>query len=256
MRIFELEDHLPALILYTQKLSALIDAGVSLQTCFGLLERTTDDPVMSAANAYLRAEVIEKNRTMSEAMADRPTVFSPFYIAFVKAGEIGGVLDEAFAHLVTWLEREREAADRLRSSWLLTEVATKVLAKTRGEPGEAAVRTSLPDYRRVAQIASFCRLFEMCLTAGVPRNLALTTAAQVLGEPALTILSSAVEKVSGDDAIAPVLSQVAELRPVIAGMAAIGEECGLLDQMLRRAADFYDAEAVHILHAAVGTRLV
>jgi type II secretory pathway component PulF len=250
MRIFQLEEHHPALMLYTRKLSALIDAGVSLQTCFDLLQKTTDDPLMSAANAYLRAEIVEKDRTMSEAMTDRPEVFSPFCIAFVRAGEIGGVLDEAFAHLAAWLERERAAADRLRSNWLLAEVARKLLGRPQGASPEGTIRTGLPDYRRVARIASFCRLFEMCLTAGVPRGLALATAAQVLGEPALTIVSSAAESLTGDDTIAPVLEQVDELRPVVAGMAAIGEECGLLDQMLRRAADFYDAEAVHILHSA------
>jgi type II secretory pathway component PulF len=46
------------------------------------------------------------------------------------------------------------------------------------------------------------------------------------------------------------MNHVEELRPVIVGMVEIGEECGLLDQMLRRTADFYDAEAVHILHSA------
>ncbi len=250
MRIFELENSLPALILYTQKFSALIDAGVSLQACFGLLQKTTDDPVMSAANAYLRAEIVEKNRTLTQAMAGRPDVFSPFYIAFVRAGEIGGVLDEAFTYLAAWLEREREAADRLRSAWVLTRIASQVLATSSAESTEA-VQTRLPNYRRVAQIASFCRLFEMCLTAGVPRNLALTTAAEVLGEPALGTLRDAVANIGPDQSIASAMNHVEELRPVIVGMVEIGEECGLLDQMLRRTADFYDAEAIHILHSAV-----
>jgi type II secretory pathway component PulF len=250
MRIFELENSLPALILYTQKFSALIDAGVSLQTCFGLLQKTTDDPVMSAANAYLRAEIVEKNRTLSQAMAGRPDVFSPFYTAFVRAGEIGGVLDEAFAHLATWLERERDAADRLRSAWLLTRIASQVLATSSAESTEA-VQTRLPNYRRVAQIAGFCRLFEMCLTAGVPRNLALATAAEVIGEPTLGMLKEAVADIGPEQSIAAALHHVEELRPVIAGMVEIGEECQCLDRMLRRAADFYDAEAIHILHSAV-----
>ena len=255
MGTHELEDHLPALILYTQKFSALIDAGVSLQTCFDLLRKTTDDLVISAANAYLRTEIVEKDRTVSEAMTDRPNVFSPFYIAFVRAGEIGGVLDEAFAHLATWLERERDAADRLRSSRLLAEVATKVFGRPQGASGEVAVHVSRPDYRRVAQIASFCRLFEMCLTAGVPRNLALTTAAEVLGEPALGTLRDAVANIGPDQSIASAMNHVEELRPVIVGMVEIGEECGLLDQMLRRTADFYDSEATHILHSATGTAI-
>jgi len=251
MRIFELEDHLPALILYTQKFSALVDAGVSLQTCFGLLQKTTDDPTVSSANAYLRTEIIEKERTLSQAMADRPDVFSPFYVAFIRAGEIGGVLDEAMAYLAGWLERERAAAAGLRSAWLLNQIAAQVLRKSPSQQGHTAVETLLPDYRRVAQIASFCRLFEMCLTAGVPRNLALTTAAEVLGEPALTKLRTSVERLGSEESIAFALGEVEELRPVVAGMVAIGEECGLLDRMLRRAADFYDAEAIHILHSAV-----
>ncbi len=248
MKILELEDHGPALILYTQQLSALVDAGVSLQTCFFMLQRTTTDPAVAAANAYLRTEVVEKERTLSQAMTGLPDVFSPFFVAFVKAGEIGGVLDEALAHLATWLERERAAADRLRSAWLLAEVAAKML----GRSEDTSVRAQLPEYRRIARIASFCRLFEMCLTAGVPRNLALTTAAEVLGEPALGKLQAAVAKVGPDQSMAPVLGEVEGLRPVVVGMAEIGEECQCLDRMLRKAADFYDAEAVHILHA--GTR--
>jgi type II secretory pathway component PulF len=247
MKILELEDHGPALILYTQQFSALVDAGVSLQTCFSMLQRTTSDPAVAAANAYLRTEVVEKDRTLSQAMAGLPDVFSPFFVAFVKAGEIGGVLDEALARLATWLERERAASDRLRSAWLLAEVAAKMLGKS----ADTSVRAQLPEYRRIAQIASFCRLFEMCLTAGVPRNLALTTAAEVLGEPALSKLQAAVAKVGPDQSIAPALGEVEGLRPVVVGMAEIGEECQCLDRMLRKAADFYDAEAMHILHAGV-----
>jgi len=50
--------------------------------------------------------------------------------------------------------------------------------------------------------------------------------------------------------VGQVLAEIEELRPLVAPMVATGEEHACLDLMLRKAAEFLDAEAAYILHSA------
>jgi type II secretory pathway component PulF len=248
MKPFQPQGHLLALILYTRKFSALIDAGVSLMRCFEMLQQTTDDPALSAANARL-SEKVGAGATLSAAMKDLPEVFPPFYAAFVRAGEVGGVLDVMMADLADWLEQELAASDRLGTRIFLLDLAARLTRSAAWRVGQREAENAFEGSRRLARVASFCRLFENCLTAGVPMKMALATAADVLGEPVASQVAQAAEGLAGDDRIAPALARIEGLTPVVAQMVTIGEETGSLEVMLRKAADFIDAEAAHILYA-------
>jgi type II secretory pathway component PulF len=235
------------LIVYTRKFCALIEAGVSLMVCMKFLRETTTDPTMREANEFLTRSV-EAGATLSQAMADRPAVFSRFYIAFVHAGEIGGVLDEAFVHLADWLEQERDAAERLHLRALLAKLRRGLEAG--GASPDARARDAFSRARRMARIASFCRLFEMMLTAGVPSHLALRTAGEVLEPEIGAVVPDGVEGLTPERWVTEVVERVEEFMPVVASLVGVGEEQACLDHMLRKAAQFYDAEAAGILHEA------
>ena len=236
------------LIAYTRKFAALVAGGVSLWRCFELLQATTSDPVLAAANADLSVRVGQNDEMLSDAMRVHPECFSATYVAFVHSGEIGGVLDETLADLAEWLEQEQASAERLRDRILLARLAAEVLGEGRARPDERELQAKVEAARRLQQVASFCRLFERCLTAGVPLKLALTTAAEVLGDQVTAQVQHAAGELKEDDPIAPVLSRVVVLQPVVADMARIGEEAGNLPEMLRKAAQFMDAEAAQMLH--------
>ena len=250
MSEFDVYPRLSALVLYTRQFSALIDAGVSLMRCFQLLQETTDDPELKAANARL-SEQVSAGAQLSQAMAECPDLFPPLYLGFVRAGEIGGVLDDAFSYLAYWLEQEHEATERLQTRGLLLRMASKVLGDTSGAKLEVEAQAALKAARRAARIASFCRLFEMGLAAGVPMHLALTTAAGVLEEQQASHLRAGVEDLAPAQPIASLLAEVEDLRPVVAPLVSAGEETACLDDMLRSAAMFYDAEATHLLSSAL-----
>ena len=235
------------LIAYTRKFSALIEAGVSLMVCIRFLHETTTDPTMQEANQFLSRSV-EAGATLSQAMAERPEVFSGFYIAFVHAGEIGGVLDEAFVHLADWLEQERDAAERLQLRALLAKLRRGLEAG--GASPDARAREAFSRARRMARIASFCRLFEMMLTAGVSSQLALRTAVEVLEPEIGAVVPDGVEGLTPERWVTEVVARVEELKPVVASLVGLGEEHACLDHMLRKAAQFYDAEAAGILDEA------
>jgi type II secretory pathway component PulF len=247
MKAFDVGRDLGPLVLYTRKFAALTGAGVSLRRCLEMLQATTDDPALAAANGELREEVEREEATLSGAMAEHPEVFSPLYVAFVRAGEVGGVLDETLSDLADWLEWERAARNLLGTQRLMATVAAKVLG---GEAKAPNVQAALERAEAAARVASFCRLLERCLTAGVPRGLALATAAEVLGEPTWGQLREKAAALRTDERMAPVLAEVAELRAVVATMVAAGEEYGAAELMLRKAAEFMDAEASHALIGA------
>jgi type IV pilus assembly protein PilC len=56
---------------------------------------------------------IENGLSLSDAMARRPREFPRLYVAMVKAGELGGVLDEVLERVANVMEGERAARKRL-----------------------------------------------------------------------------------------------------------------------------------------------
>jgi type II secretory pathway component PulF len=250
MTCLEPPERLDSLVLYTRKFAALIGAGVQLRRALRVLQDTTSDRALASANAEL-ARRIEDNEVLSEIMRAHPAVFSEAYVAFVHAGEIGGVLDETLALLADWLEDEREASERLQVRALLLEVMHQASSSEASD----RMRCALSRAREVAKVATFCRLFERCMTAGVPLPLALSTAAEILGEPAASQLAAAASSLAEGHCLAPILARIEALRPfpVVTEMVATGEESSSLDLLLRKAAEFLDAEASHILHRGLGT---
>jgi general secretion pathway protein F len=65
------------------------------------------------------AEVLEAVRggtSLAEALAQHPKVFPPLYVNMVKAGEIGGVLDQVLQRLVEYLASAEELRDEVISA--------------------------------------------------------------------------------------------------------------------------------------------
>lgn len=248
MSYLEWAQRLGPTIPYTRKFAAMIGAGVSLARTLELLQETTDDPALAAANAALTEKVMA-GRTLSSVMAEMPEHFSSFYVAFVRAGEVGGVLDETLADLADWLEQEQAAAERFLIHETRLDLIAYIAGGLREEGGEAGA-AAIEESRRYARVASFCRLFERCLTAGVPLKMALTTAAGVLRESAAAQIRRAAEALGPDEPIAPVLAGIEELQPIVTQMVAIGEETGFLPLMLRKASEAVEAEALYRLRRA------
>src|SRR3972149_4940246 len=55
-------------------------------------------------------------RSQSSAGSKHPKVFNPTYIALVKSGEVGGVMDEVLARLADNLERQQEFKGKVKGA--------------------------------------------------------------------------------------------------------------------------------------------
>lgn len=99
----------------TQQLATLLGAGLPLDRSLGILVELSDNERVKATVQKVRNRVREGG-SLSDALEERHGVFSRFYINMVRAGEIGGSLDQTLARMAEYLERAKELKDNVVSA--------------------------------------------------------------------------------------------------------------------------------------------
>jgi type IV pilus assembly protein PilC len=104
-----------ALLAFFRAFATLIRAGVPMRRALDVtIERTTDAGLCESLQAV--AADIEHGSSLGDALARRPRTFRPLYVAMIRAGETGGILDDVLERLATFLEREAELRKKVRSA--------------------------------------------------------------------------------------------------------------------------------------------
>lgn len=103
------------LSVFCRQFSTMIDAGVSLVRCLAVLSEQTVNPKLKRIINDLQAEV-EAGQMLSKAMSKYPTVFSNLFIGLIRAGEVGGVLEESLQRLSMFLEKDQELRRKVKSA--------------------------------------------------------------------------------------------------------------------------------------------
>jgi len=103
------------LAIFSRQFSTMVSSGLPMLRALATLETQTGSKSLSKAVADVRIEV-EKGSSLSGAMAKHPKVFNNLYVAMVKSGETGGVLDAVLDRLAGNLEREVSLRGRIKSA--------------------------------------------------------------------------------------------------------------------------------------------
>lgn len=103
------------LAIFARQFATMINAGVSLVRCLNVLEQQTGNYKLKEVIRGITAEV-ESGSTLSGALQKRPKVFSNLFVGLVRAGEVGGVLDESLERIATFLEKDQELRRKVKSS--------------------------------------------------------------------------------------------------------------------------------------------
>ena len=103
------------LALMCRQFSTMIDAGVSLVRCLDVLSEQSGSPKLRRIVMDLRHEV-EQGNTLSKAMSKYPTVFNNLFVGLIRAGEVGGVLEESLQRLSSFLEKDVELRRKVKSA--------------------------------------------------------------------------------------------------------------------------------------------
>ncbi|MGC8667591.1 MAG: type II secretion system F family protein [Chthonomonadales bacterium] len=103
------------LSIFSRQFSTMIDAGVSLVRALDVLGEQTANPKLKRIIMDIQQEV-ESGQTLSKAMSKYPKTFTPLYVGLVRAGEVGGVLEEALQRLAGFLEKDMELRRKVKAA--------------------------------------------------------------------------------------------------------------------------------------------
>lgn len=99
---------------FTRQLSTMINAGLPITEAL-LILRSQSKKSMQSVVARLLADV-EAGESFSGALAKHPKVFGKTFIALVKSGEVGGVLDTVLLRLADNLEKSQEFKSKVKGA--------------------------------------------------------------------------------------------------------------------------------------------
>jgi len=105
------------LVLFSRQLAIMFKSKVPLVESLRVLSLQTDNPDFKEKIMKLSEEV-EGGTALSNALANFPEVFSSFYIAMIKSGEVSGKLTEVLNYLADHLEREYHLTAKTKGALL------------------------------------------------------------------------------------------------------------------------------------------
>src|SRR5215207_9722418 len=103
------------LTIMSRQLATMISSGMTLLRAFYVLEEQIENAKLKETVGLVR-EDIEAGISFSEALARHPKVFSPLYVAMVRAGEAGGVLEESLVRVADQLEKDDSLRRQVKSA--------------------------------------------------------------------------------------------------------------------------------------------
>ena len=116
----------PQLVLSTRQLATLVKAGMPLLRALRTVSDQLDPGPLREVFTAVAADV-EAGVKFSESLSAHPAWFPTFYVNMVRAGELGGLLDEILKRLAELLEKQARLRERVKSA-LMYPVFVMVVA--------------------------------------------------------------------------------------------------------------------------------
>lgn len=116
---------LQELATYTQQFSNLLRSGMPLTVALNSMTHLGSKGISADVSRQLRQDVME-GRSLSDAMAKQPVIFTNLYINMVRAGEQSGALQEVLVRLATHYERFAEVQQKFVSALIYPAIVATV----------------------------------------------------------------------------------------------------------------------------------
>ncbi|MDH3629887.1 MAG: type II secretion system F family protein [Gammaproteobacteria bacterium] len=103
------------LLMFTRQMAALIRAGIPITRAItGILESVENPLLVKSLRDIL--EQLESGRSLSVSCARHPRVFSNLYISMIQVGENTGRLEESFALMADYIDRNRRITQNIKTA--------------------------------------------------------------------------------------------------------------------------------------------
>src|SRR5881398_1783626 len=103
------------LLIFTEQLAHLLQAGMTLDEGLSILEKRLKQPRVQQMTHTLHQALID-GRSFSQALSDMPRIFPPLYVNLVAAGEASGALPQILLRLAKHLMQAKELRDRVQQA--------------------------------------------------------------------------------------------------------------------------------------------
>ena len=103
------------LTVFTRQFATMVNAGLSMVRTLNILEQQTESAKLKTIVGDVRKHV-EEGMTLSDALGQHPDTFSALTINMVRAGEIGGVLDDVLNRLAIFYEKDLSLRQKVRAA--------------------------------------------------------------------------------------------------------------------------------------------
>jgi len=99
----------------TRQLSTMVSSGMTILRALSVLEQQTKTKLFKDTLAAVRGDV-EAGLLLSDALERHPKIFDPLYVAMVRAGEAGGVLETSLLRTADQLEKDASLRRQVRAA--------------------------------------------------------------------------------------------------------------------------------------------
>src|SRR6266542_979460 len=244
------------LSVFSRQFSTMVNSGLPILKGLVILEEQTESKILARAIASVRTDV-EGGASLSAAMAKHPKVFNNLYVAMVKSGEAGGVLEAVLQRIAVTLEGEVALRQRIRSAMtypivvagFVTLILLAMLRFIKTKQGrelwdrfKLRVPVFGPLFQKTA-LARFSRVFGVMSSSGVPILQSLEVVSETVNN---SLMSAAIldvqNSVKEGESISKPLARHPVFPPMVVQMLSVGEQTGSLDEMLEKISIYYDEE--------------
>jgi type IV pilus assembly protein PilC len=103
------------LTVFSRQFATMVNSGLAMLRCLYVLEEQTPNKKLCGVIGAVRADV-EAGISLSDALEKHPATFNKLYVSMVRAGEMGGILDEVLNRVASQLEKEDSIRRAVKSA--------------------------------------------------------------------------------------------------------------------------------------------
>lgn len=104
------------MVVFSRQLATLMRSGLPINECLHSVAQQTENPYLREVLDQVRLDILSGG-SLGESLARHPRVFSELFVALVRAGEAGGVLEETLETAAEQYDREADMREKVRTAF-------------------------------------------------------------------------------------------------------------------------------------------
>jgi type IV pilus assembly protein PilC len=113
------------MVIFSRQFSSMIGSGVAMIRTLTIISEQCENKKLKECLTDVKLSV-ESGASLSDAFARHPDVFDRLWVAMVRAGETGGILDEVMRKVAEFAEQRQKLNEKVKSAMAYPTVALAV----------------------------------------------------------------------------------------------------------------------------------